>query len=155
MKSVIALGLVIVLLPLYGCKTVDGKRTVDSDRVALVLGQAAKLGTRYYLNSHPGSAPSFQLALNAVNGLIDQANYDPAAFADALSKLPINELNGPNGSLYVSTAIVVWDQVAQLAEPVTQKELVKKSLFAVRDGIQSALSAIPPQPPGAPVIAPK
>lgn len=143
----LALGLATAgLLPLAGCKTAaDGSRTVDSDRVSRIAGTAAQLGTTIYLAQHPEQRPSFAAAEQALTALADRQNYDPAAFSAALQGLPINELKGPNGSLYVSVALVVWDEVAAQATGVDKEELVKKTLVAVRDGLRRSLG--PPAPP--------
>lgn len=142
-------GALVLMAALQGCKTVNGKQQVDADRVAMILGQAAQLGTSYYLRAHPDQRQPFVLAEQALTRLVDTQNYDPVAFSDALQRLPVNELSGPNGSLYVSAAIVAWDQVAASATTLDKNELVKKSLIAVTAGLHKALAPplAPPTPP--------
>lgn len=100
---------------------------------------AAQLGTQTWLKSHPGDKPLFVASEAAITRFIDSGSSDPAAFAAALQGLPINELKGTNGSLYVSAVIVLWDELAAQATSVTQAAEVRAVALAVRDGIDAAV----------------
>jgi hypothetical protein len=80
--------------------------------------------------------PIFVAADQALTRLIDAQNYDPTKFAQALAGLPINELKGKDGAIYISLGIVIWDEVASQAEGVQKQEQVKAIITAVRDGIR-------------------
>jgi hypothetical protein len=127
----------VLALALCGCAFVQRHQTA----VATLAGLAAQEGTKRRLAAHPEERPAFMAAQVALTRLVDQKNYDPAAFADALSKLPINELKGDTGSVYISAAVVVWDEIANEAEGVQKQEQVRLVATAVRDGIGRGLSA--------------
>ncbi len=135
------------LLLLVGCQTLNSPAT--SDRVARLAGLAADLGTRAVLAANPTYRPAFTLALGSLNVLIAAGNEDPAKFAEALQDLPINQLKGGDSSyLYISAAVVVWDEVSSVATGINKSELVRKTTLAVRDGLaralgQSGSSALP------------
>ncbi len=127
-------------LLLAGCITgPDGKQHVDTDRVSRLAGVAASIGAHAVLMGNPTYRPAFELAVTALTALIDAKNYDPAAFAAEMQKLPVDALNSKNGSLYTSVAMVVWDEAAHAATGLDQEALVAKTLLSVRDGLASAL----------------
>ncbi|MDB6030227.1 MAG: hypothetical protein JWM16_565, partial [Verrucomicrobiales bacterium] len=77
-------------------------RVPDVERIARVAGAAAELGSQAWLNEHPNDRRYFIVANEALKGLVNSANYDPAAFAQALQVLPMKELRGPQGSIYIT-----------------------------------------------------
>lgn len=126
-----------------GCTTVSGSNRVDVARVAQIAGIAAQMGSATYLQKNPEARPYFQAAYNGLGALDHAGNYDPAAFASALSMLPIRELSGPNGNLYIMAAILVWDELAQRSVNVDKTLWVQPVLRAVRLGIGRALGIAP------------
>lgn len=126
-----------------GCVSVGGTNQLDVARMAHIAGAAAHLGSAAYLSKNPEARPYFVSAFNALGALDHSANYDPAAFAEALKLLPIRELSGPNGNLYVLAAIIVWDELAQRSINVDRTTWVKPTLIAVRLGIGRALGIAP------------
>lgn len=110
MKTIVLLLTTVLFLGPVGCKTTGQDRL---DRAATIAGLAAFTGTSVYLAKNPKDRSYFEAARTAIKALIDSENFDPAALASALQKLPINELNGPNGSIYVSVAVVLWDSLAK------------------------------------------
>lgn len=104
---------------------------------------AAQQGATLWLQQHPGDKPYFTAAAGALTSLIDSKNFDPVEFQRALASLPINELNGSSGSIYISVGIVVWDEVAQASQAVNDQKTTAAIITSVRDGIRSALAATP------------
>jgi hypothetical protein len=117
----------------------------DIARISRLSGTAAQLGSLAWLSKNPGDRAYFATANEALKGLINSGNYDPAAFASALQGLPIKELKGSEGSLYISVAIVVWDEAIQSAQGLDRQELVAATLKAVQQGIQRTLDATAPK----------
>lgn len=126
-----------------GCTTVSGSNQLDVARVANIAGLAAQMGSTAYLQKNPEARPYFVASFNALGALDHAGQYDPAAFAEALSMLPIKELSGPNGNLYVLGAILIWDELAQRSINVDRTLWVQPVLRAVRLGIGRALGIAP------------
>lgn len=126
-----------------GCVSVGGSNQLDVARVANIAGLAAQMGSTAYLQKNPEARPYFVASFNALGALDHAGEYDPAAFAEALSMLPIKELSGPNGNLYVLGAILIWDELAQQSVNVDKATWVAPVLRAVRLGIGRALGIAP------------
>jgi hypothetical protein len=140
----LALGCIVIAIAMgcSGCVTrPDGTKGPDIARISRLSGTAAQLGSLAWLSKNPNDRSYFATANEALKGLINSGNYDPAAFASALQGLPIKELKGSEGSLYISVAIVVWDEAIQSAQGLDRQELVAATLKAVQQGIQRTLDA--------------
>lgn len=140
---------------LTSCSTFQSPTGIT--RIARIAGSAADLGTRKLLAEKPGFRPALTVTVNALRNLDASGEYDPVKFANALTTLPINELQGPEGDLYVSTAVVIWNELAQEAVAMDTTLWVKPVLRSVLDGMLRALAAkitktyhtpLPPLPPG-------
>jgi hypothetical protein len=156
----LALGCIVIAIAMgcSGCVTrpvvttgADGSSVTnlvkgpDIARISRLSGTAAQLGSLAWLSKNPNDRSYFATANEALKGLINSGNYDPAAFASALQGLPIKELKGSEGSLYISVAIVVWDEAIQSAQGLDRQELVAATLKAVQQGIQRTLDATAPK----------
>lgn len=126
-----------------GCTTISGSNQLDVARVANIAGLAAQMGSTAYLQKNPEARPYFVSAYNGLGALDHAGNYDPAAFAEALKLLPIKELSGPNGNLYVLAAVLIWDELAQRSINVDKTLWVAPVLKSVRLGIGRALGIAP------------
>lgn len=126
-----------------GCTTINGTNQLDVARVASIAGAAAQMGSAAYLSKNPEARPYFVASFNALGALDHAGEYDPAAFAEALKMLPIKEMSGPNGSLYVLGAILIWDELAQRSVNVDKTLWVQPVLRAVRIGIGRAIGVTP------------
>src|SRR5262245_15790811 len=105
------LGLVAALAcALPGCKSTPTDKPPDSARVASIARIAAYTGTRVHLTKSPGDRPYFESARESLASLSAGGNYDPAALSQALSKLPIKELQSTEGALIVGTAVMLYDE---------------------------------------------
>lgn len=126
-----------------GCVSVSGTNRLDVARVASIAGKAAQIGSMGRLQKHPEERPYFVSSYNALGALDHASNYDPAAFAEALKMLPIKELSGPDGNLYVLGAVFLWDELAQQSYALDRTLWVQPVLRAVRLGIGRALGIAP------------
>jgi hypothetical protein len=132
----ISIILLLACLSLVGCSTVPPNQTAQLAGIAEV---AAFTGTAYYLADHPEKAPLFEAAKQALDGLINDGNSDPAAFSKALSALPIKELKGDKGVIVVGAAVILWDTYASQVTTLDQKQKVMPVVIAVRNGLARAL----------------
>lgn len=122
---------------LMGCSTVQNPN--QTAQLAGIAEVAAYTGTAYYLADHPEKAPLFEASLQALNGLINDNNSDPAAFTKALSALPIKELKGDKGVIVVGAAVILWDTYASQVTTLDQAKKVMPVVIGVRNGLARAL----------------
>lgn len=139
--------LVLVAFLFGGCVTgPDGARTVDAERVARIAGVAAATGSNLYLQKHPEHRGDFVIARNSLFVLESTGDFDPVRFADALKQLPIKELKGPEGALYVGLATIAFEELSTYAKSrnLDRVAWVKPVLVRVRAGLDEALAATAP-----------
>lgn len=106
---------------------------------------AASLGTAYAIAKHPEWRPEFEAGLAALDALIAQNNFDPAAFHQALLKLPIKELKSGEAALAIQAATILFHHYgAEIA--LDQQTYVGAVIASVRRGIWDALGASTNQP---------
>jgi len=120
-----------------GCASFGNRPAAE--RLGSLAKVAAFTGTRVYLAEHPEQRPIFVKVHEALQGLEAGGTFDAAALALVLQSLPINELQGPEGSLYVSAAVVLWDEVIGGATAIDQVAVVRAVLPKVREGLALGL----------------
>lgn len=133
MKTLLTLILALPLLS--GCTFLKNNQPA----LLFLARESAEIGTKLDLQSHPDHRPYFMASEQALTRLVDSGNSDPAAFAAALASLPVSELTGPNGSIYISTFIVLWDVVRESATSIDKEGTAKAYILAVRDGMRGGL----------------
>ncbi len=132
-------SLVLALTLSLGCSTVPSTPEARLARVARISGVAASVGASSYLASNPQSRPAFEAAHAALTKLEADGNFNPDTFAEVLRGLPIDELKGPEGEIYISLAIVLWEEVKAESVALNTPEWVKPVLTSVRAGLGRAL----------------
>lgn len=125
---------------LTGCKTSSGEVPRSVRVVSSIAETAAYFGTVKRLQDHPGEREAFNVAVLGLQRLIDQKNYDPIAFAEALKGLPISELSGPDGDIYISTIVGVWDAFLQDTVALDQSVVVMPVISKVLSGMQRGIA---------------
>jgi hypothetical protein len=130
-------GLAALLLAATGCASMSGERT------GRALAQSAVyFGTVKHLRAHPEDRPIFEATKANLESLVVQTNWSAAALAAAFQQLPINGLEGPDGDLYVSTFLVLWDGAVQdsvsVETPEQVREIVAPLLIGLRLGLDAA-----------------
>ncbi len=125
-----------------GCKSpsTDGGVPRSVRVVSSIAETAAYFGTVKRLQDHPGEREIFNVAVLALQRLVDQQNYDPIAFAEALKGLPINELSGPDGDIYISTIVGVWDAFLQDTVALDQSTVVGPVISKVLSGMRRGIA---------------
>lgn len=118
-----------------GCATV-----FTTKNIATVAGEAAHAGGIYEIQSDPGSRAAFVVARDALRGLIESKDYDPAHFAKALQSLHIKELKSKDATILVSAAVILWEPYASKLTSMDEEQKVLPVLVAVEDGLTRALN---------------
>jgi hypothetical protein len=150
MKKVLLPLLLLAALFTPACVTTPGgKLEPDTERIARIMGRAAYYGTVFYLTDHPQARPDFVIAAAALQTMENTTNWDYVAFSDALAALPIRQLQGDQGTIYIQLGLDVWDEALQLSTPILKSKLVAATVPRVRDGIQRALATRSVPPPRA------
>ena len=126
-----------------GCTTTNpgSPPQIDPQRVARIAGAAAYIGASVDLLQNPTHRPAYELTVAALKSLEDANNYDATALAQAIQRINQAELTSPEGAIYVSAALLVWDELLHATTPVLEQDVVKAVLPAVRIGLQRALQA--------------
>jgi hypothetical protein len=133
----ISIILLLACLSLVGCSTVPQNQTAQLAGIA----EVAALHWNRLLFRGPSreSAAIRSEPKQALNGLINDNNSDPAAFTKALSALPIKELKGDKGVIVVGAAVILWDTYASQVTTLDQAKKVMPVVIAVRNGLARAL----------------
>jgi len=140
MKTLAALTLSVALLT--GCQTPPSG--VNVARIASIANTAAYMGSALWLVDHPSDRPTFLLVKATLDGLIQDGQYDPLLFRDALAKLPVKELKGEKGAILIDASVLIFDLAFQEYATTDQATWLKPIMVAVRDGLQRGLDRVPP-----------
>jgi hypothetical protein len=122
-----------------GTITTNTIKKADIARVARIAGDAARIGAAIYMQEHPEARAQFALAYSILDSLIRDENYDPLKFREALAGLPFDRFKGSAGELYITLAVIVWDELAHEFIAVNEKAWAKPVMVSVRDGLGRAL----------------
>lgn len=131
----------IAIISLVGCAGVPTERKIS--RMATLAELAAFTGASIDLADNPAHRPYFEASRAALDGLVRSENYDPTAFAAALSGLPVKELKGEKGSLVVGAAVILWEEYAAEVVNLDRSTYVKPVIAAVAKGLARALGQSP------------
>jgi hypothetical protein len=129
-----------VLVFCTGCKTTTSNEQ-NIQLAATIARTAATAGTIYDLRAHPEHRVGLEAGVLALDMLIKDENYDPAALTDALSKLPIQVFQGQDGALIVTGIVSVFDLFTSTQFDVQSRPATKAMLTAIRDGVKAGLAA--------------
>ena len=67
-------------------------------------------------------------------------DYQPSTLASALKQLPLTELQGRKGSVYVSSAVMLWGKAARRLINLDTSGAVKEVAVAIRGGLAQAIA---------------
>lgn len=143
------------LFLLSGCATTGGVATspgtnatpaelVRAQRIGTVAELAAFSGTQVWLLEHPADRAYFEASAAALDVLLQSGEVSPEKFSAALSKLPIKELQGNEGTLIVGSTMILYD--AFLAEHVNLDANIylRPIIAGVRSGLGRGLTGSAP-----------
>jgi hypothetical protein len=113
MKTIIYLPSLVAALFLCSCQTLQNL----TPTIAGIAGLAAEYGVRKL----PQYRTQFANAEASLTILIDAKNWSAVEFEAALLKIPAigPGLAGPNGDLYLSAGVLVFDLVQKVSYKVT------------------------------------
>jgi hypothetical protein len=121
--------------------TMTGCAIFKSRTAGAIAESAVQIGTAKHLRAHPGDRAIFEATVIGLEGLIASTNYDAVAFADVLQRLPIDEFNGPDGDVYVSTVVAVWSAAVQDAVSINTPELVAPMVNTLLRGFKRGIAS--------------
>lgn len=135
-------GLCLVLVLLMGCASLTPDRV---SVLAAIAGQAAYLGAQDWLRAHPNHRPAFDAVILAISALVKAGNTNQDAYVELLSSLPTMTLRGKAGELYISDALVVYDNDLGRATRISgaAEQPVERAILL---GLKQALAPMPPMP---------
>jgi hypothetical protein len=133
------LAISLILATATGCRTAPPQQATQ--RMAAIAELAAYTGAGLDLVDHPQRRIYYEASVAALDGMLKDRNYSPAAFAAALQKLPVRELRGEKGALIVGAAVLLWDQYAAEIVNLDQEQTVKPVVVSVRNGLARALDS--------------
>jgi hypothetical protein len=138
MKKLLGLGLVLLM----GCTSLTPERV---SLLAAIAGQAAQIGAANWLIKHPDQRPAFDAVILALTALVQGGVTDQRAYVEVLNSLPTATLAGPEGAVYVTDALVVYDFDSD--QPTRIKGAaevpVRKAVIA---GLKRGMAPKPPLP---------
>lgn len=161
-------------LSITGCKTVTST-SVDANGATNTVSSyapdvfamqtaaesAAFLGTEIYLNglgttvpAHPQDRPAFLLARNSLSALIAAGNFSAGDLTAALQALPIQQLQGSQGTLIMGEAVMLWDQYGKQLATLDKNQVFAGYVLPVAQSILNGLNMALASPASAPVVAP-
>lgn len=135
---------IITLLALCGalctaCTTTDHATVTVSD-AAEVANLAAYAGAAIHLAEHPEDAPYFRAAVHALDGALASPDWQPATLAEALSALPVTELQGNRGRIYITAGVQLWISASRRLMLIDESGDARTIAMSIRDGLAQALS---------------
>lgn len=137
----------IMLVPLAvaagGCRTMTPEEKLAV--VATLAGSAAYSGAIYVL---PEGRAAITAAQQALAGLLNKADYDPARFSavieELLRQLGTDALRGDEAALLIGQGLVIFDVARQqLIDLQRTPAWVPVVMSAVESGLRRALDAAP------------
>lgn len=138
----------LAIIPLFcGCAMFQKQPAeVQLANYQKILTSATQIGAMVDLRGNPGHRPAYEIALQAVESLRINGNYDSAKLMAALEKLPIKEFKGTSGAwqLTAGDIVLAWDAITTLfISPDKTPPWVKATLDGVSAGLTRALAASP------------
>lgn len=126
----------LVALLLTGCKTVDGQRVPDVEKIAAVSREAAAQGTEEALIQHPEWLQGFKYAHAELAALEKMDTIRASDLLKIIGRLPIQELKSDEARIAIRGARLVialagWSEID--AERVQQ---IRPIVTAIREGME-------------------
>lgn len=125
-----------------GCvSTPAGGSSIPPERMAVIAELAAYNGGTLYLQQRPESRPHFEASLAALALLQAGQNATPADVQAALAKLPIRELNSPQGQVAVGSAVILYDAFVREHVNLDHVAWLRPVVDGLHRGLARALAA--------------
>lgn len=131
------LALICLALFLQGCKTVDGERVPDIERIARVTKEAATIGTQEVLARRPEWLPGFRIAHAELVALSQADNIDIDQILDIMGRLPVDELKSDNARLAIQGARLVISAIDVPEIQADKLAQLRPIVVALHEGIKA------------------
>lgn len=135
--SILALS----VIAFVGCKTVDGEKQLDSQKVAAVAYSAAAVGTEAALMQHPEWLPQFQLAADDLAALEGNGTINVDSILEIISRLPVKELKSENAQLAINGARILIGAAGYSTVEADKLKELQPVVSAIRAGIQEGITS--------------
>lgn len=140
MKKLNPPKLLAALLCFAGCTTTPTGQSVPDPIVLRTVSQeAAALGGQFWLVSHPENRNEFELARASLAALIATGNGTPADLQKALAGLPIKQLEGSQGAVLISGAVVLLDAAGRQLIKLDSAQVWSAYVEPVAQGLLAGL----------------
>ena len=115
-----------------------GQKVPDIARIALVVRGATELGVKVELAKQPASMAAFRIALTQLSALATATNIGPNDILNIISRLPIKQLNGQNGTLIFDGAKLIIIATGWSNVDADRLKQLQPIVVALRDGLIDA-----------------
>jgi hypothetical protein len=124
----------------FGCTTTpSGSKIPDPALLQLTAQEASAVGTILWLKDHPNDRAKFELARTSLKGLVAAGSGSPADLQAALQSLPISELNGTQGAVIISSAVVLMDRAGQQLVGLDKSQIWSRYVAPIAMGLAAGL----------------
>lgn len=147
LKSTIRISAFCFLLSAFllpGCATapVSGQRLVDPAVLTTIAYEATAVGAPIYLKAHPEQREAFVMAQKSLRALLAVGQGSQEDLAAALKALPIKQLQGDQGAVIVSGAIVLLDTAGRQLAARDQAHVWENWVRPVGAGVLQGLDQV-------------
>jgi len=125
------------ILSLVGCSTLS---STDVTRIATVSQQAAAIGTREVLASHPDWKPNFALAATQLQALSVSPSIGVQDILKIVQQLPVKELKSQEARLSFEGATLLISAIDVPTVPADRLAQLQPIAKAISDGILSGMN---------------
>lgn len=137
MNKLFSLIATVVLFATVGCSTLSSS---DVTRISTVSQQAASIGTREVLLSHPDWKPKFQLAADQLNALAIAPSISVASILQIVQQLPVKELKSQEARLSFEGATLLISAINVPEVPADKLAQLQPIAKAIADGILQGMN---------------
>lgn len=128
------IAVILLALTLSGCAFKEKGNRIAA--AAVVARSVAEYGAR---TISPKYRPAIEAAIEALDRLIQDGNYDPQAFRVALGNLP--SLKSRDGEIWLTAVVTIFEASTAAEWSIETKPAVKAVMLAIREGLQAGLLA--------------
>jgi hypothetical protein len=147
MKTSLTLLLAVIFLNL-GCATSSPRTPLTPEqraeqkaaRLQAITEAAAFAGATVWLAKHPDDRAKFEMARDGLSMLTGgESTISQTQLADLVRKLPIKELQGEQGALYVGLAMIAYDAYLKEHIHIDGNANVRAAAVGLHSGLTRAL----------------
>jgi len=139
-KALLLLSLV-ATISFTGCTTTStGQKVVDPAVLQGIAQSAASTASYIYLQSNPQDRDKFVLAQKSLQALIASGSGDVAGLQNALTTLPIKQLQGTQGAIIVANAVTVINIASKELTKLDKNQVASLYVLPIAQGLLDGLN---------------